>query len=243
VDELFAILADQTRYPASQLPATGVGDELEILLSSIFIADKTLPGFATRSCTVIIVDKEKIYHYHKEFVAEQKQQRKNVDAVSDGRLPGNLTSRRNAPGWMTKRGGMKSARRRNPMDSWFVSPPESVKEEEEQEEARRSSDSDYDPDELDGFEPANPLKPCKTVIHITTLEKYQPSDDEEEQEQDQEQEQEPVPKTPLSSGSQAFEKAAEKSKKKGKKSKKAPGTKKDPNASSTAEMREAVPRK
>ena len=163
-----------SRYPASQLPATGVGDELEILLSSIFIADKTLPGFATRSCTVIIVDKEKyclspvpvlvavfqclqrlskstgchclgpyrsvlatppftdaahlphviaawqspgthvgyicscficirIYHYHKEFVAEQKQQRKNVDAVSDGRLPGNLTSRRNAPGWMTKR--------------------------------------------------------------------------------------------------------------------------------------------
>jgi len=52
-EDLFAILADRTRAPDDQLPDTGVGLELERLLSSIFIASAS---YGTRSSTVLLID-------------------------------------------------------------------------------------------------------------------------------------------------------------------------------------------
>lgn len=50
---LLALLGDGTRYPDEQLPDTGVGLELERLLSPIFISS---PDYGTRSSTVLLVD-------------------------------------------------------------------------------------------------------------------------------------------------------------------------------------------
>jgi len=55
-EELFAILADPTRAPDRELPDTGVGLEIERLLSSIFIADEL---YGTRSSTVLLVDRDR----------------------------------------------------------------------------------------------------------------------------------------------------------------------------------------
>jgi len=52
-EELFAILADRTRPPDELLPDTGVGLELERLLSSIFIASGR---YGTRSSTLLLID-------------------------------------------------------------------------------------------------------------------------------------------------------------------------------------------
>lgn len=53
-DDLFAILADRTRAPDGELPDTGVGIDLERLLSSIFIASES---YGTRSSTLLLVDR------------------------------------------------------------------------------------------------------------------------------------------------------------------------------------------
>ena len=54
-EELFAILADSTKAPDEQLPDTGVGLELERLLSSIFISSER---YGTRSSTILLVDRQ-----------------------------------------------------------------------------------------------------------------------------------------------------------------------------------------
>ncbi len=55
VEELFEILADRVKAPDEQLPDTGVGLELERLLSSIFIESER---YGTRSSTVLLMDRE-----------------------------------------------------------------------------------------------------------------------------------------------------------------------------------------
>src|SRR5690606_7169050 len=52
-DDLFEILRDAEPAPDSHLPETGVGWELERILSPLFI--KT-PDYGTRSATVLMVD-------------------------------------------------------------------------------------------------------------------------------------------------------------------------------------------
>ncbi|HTP64859.1 MAG TPA: NRDE family protein [Geobacteraceae bacterium] len=54
-DALFAILADRTVAPDALLPDTGVGIELERLLSPLFTAT---PIYGTRSSTVVLMDRE-----------------------------------------------------------------------------------------------------------------------------------------------------------------------------------------
>jgi uncharacterized protein with NRDE domain len=54
-EALFAILADRAIAPDNLLPNTGVGMELERLLSPIFIS---APNYGTRSSTVILIDRE-----------------------------------------------------------------------------------------------------------------------------------------------------------------------------------------
>ncbi|MGA2151702.1 MAG: NRDE family protein [Geobacteraceae bacterium] len=54
-DALFAILADRTIALDPLLPETGVGIELERLLSPLFIS---APTYGTRSSTVILIDRE-----------------------------------------------------------------------------------------------------------------------------------------------------------------------------------------
>lgn len=51
-DALFAILADERRADDASLPDTGVGLELERVLSPIHIA---MPGYGTRASTVLVV--------------------------------------------------------------------------------------------------------------------------------------------------------------------------------------------
>lgn len=55
-EALFEILADRTKAPDDQLPDTGVGLELERLLSSIFIASEQ---YGTRSSTILLVDRQR----------------------------------------------------------------------------------------------------------------------------------------------------------------------------------------
>jgi uncharacterized protein with NRDE domain len=54
-DTLFAILSDRTIAPDDLLPDTGVGIELERLLSPIYIS---APTYGTRSSTIILIDRE-----------------------------------------------------------------------------------------------------------------------------------------------------------------------------------------
>ena len=51
-DALFALLADPQRAADAELPETGVGLEIERLLSSVFIAS---PGYGTRASTLVKV--------------------------------------------------------------------------------------------------------------------------------------------------------------------------------------------
>ena len=51
-EALFALLADPQRAADSELPETGVGLEIERLLSSVFIAS---PGYGTRASTLVKV--------------------------------------------------------------------------------------------------------------------------------------------------------------------------------------------
>lgn len=52
-DVLFAMMQRAERFPTEQLPDTGVGEDLESLLSSIFIASKE---YGTRCTTVLSID-------------------------------------------------------------------------------------------------------------------------------------------------------------------------------------------
>ena len=54
-EQLLSLLADRTVPPDDNLPDTGVGMELERLLSPVFISS---PDYGTRSSTVILVDRE-----------------------------------------------------------------------------------------------------------------------------------------------------------------------------------------
>ena len=54
-DTLFAILFDQTQAADDALPSTGVGLELERVLSSLFIST---PVYGTRSSTLLLIDRE-----------------------------------------------------------------------------------------------------------------------------------------------------------------------------------------
>jgi uncharacterized protein with NRDE domain len=54
-EELFALLGDTTQAPDEQLPDTGVGLELERLLSSIFIESER---YGTRSSSLLLVDRD-----------------------------------------------------------------------------------------------------------------------------------------------------------------------------------------
>jgi uncharacterized protein with NRDE domain len=55
VDSLFDIISDQTIAEDQHLPNTGVGLEMERLLSPLFIKS---PNYGTRSSTVLLIDKE-----------------------------------------------------------------------------------------------------------------------------------------------------------------------------------------
>lgn len=55
VDSLFDIISDQTMADDLELPETGVGLDMERLLSPMFIQ---IPNYGTRSSTVILIDKE-----------------------------------------------------------------------------------------------------------------------------------------------------------------------------------------
>ena len=59
-DDLFKVLSDETVSPDERLPDTGVGPELERMLSPAFIKSE---NYGTRSSTVIIVD----YNNHVSF--------------------------------------------------------------------------------------------------------------------------------------------------------------------------------
>ncbi|HYS44769.1 MAG TPA: NRDE family protein, partial [Geobacteraceae bacterium] len=54
-EELFALLADRSRYPDPLLPDTGFGIERERHLSPIFIAGS---DYGTRSSTVLLIDRD-----------------------------------------------------------------------------------------------------------------------------------------------------------------------------------------
>jgi len=54
-DALFAILADRSIAPDNLIPDTGVGIELERVLSPIFIS---APAYGTRSSTIILIDRQ-----------------------------------------------------------------------------------------------------------------------------------------------------------------------------------------
>ena len=54
-DELFDVQQDAEPFPVEQLPDTGVGPQLERLLSSLFIKSE---GYGTRSSTALLIDRE-----------------------------------------------------------------------------------------------------------------------------------------------------------------------------------------
>jgi uncharacterized protein with NRDE domain len=60
MDSLFALLADRSIPPDEELPDTGVGIELERLLSPVFISS---PTYGTRSSTVMLIDRENSVTY------------------------------------------------------------------------------------------------------------------------------------------------------------------------------------
>ena len=55
IDYLFEILSDETVAEDKNLPQTGVGIEMERVLSPLFIKS---PNYGTRSSTVVLIDKE-----------------------------------------------------------------------------------------------------------------------------------------------------------------------------------------
>ncbi|MEK4024712.1 NRDE family protein [Sporosarcina sp. FSL W7-1283] len=65
VDILFEMMQRAEGFPLEQLPDTGVGEELESLLSSIFI---TSEGYGTRCTTVVLIDSDdRVYFEERTF--------------------------------------------------------------------------------------------------------------------------------------------------------------------------------
>lgn len=55
INSLFDIISDQTMAEDAELPETGIGLEMERLLSPLFIK---IPNYGTRSSTVLLIDTE-----------------------------------------------------------------------------------------------------------------------------------------------------------------------------------------
>ena len=72
VDELFSILKNADPAPDDSLPNTGVGLELERVLSPLFI--KT-DGYGTRSSTVCLLGEEEGYYIERTFKGDKVHQR------------------------------------------------------------------------------------------------------------------------------------------------------------------------
>ncbi len=75
VDDLFAMLSDNTISPNDELPETGLDKETERKISSIFVE---LPEYGTRSSTVLLIDKndkvsfiEKALNANKEWITNK----------------------------------------------------------------------------------------------------------------------------------------------------------------------------
>lgn len=60
-EKLFQILKDDRTYPREMLPDTGLSDEMEVLVSSIFI---TSPEYGTRCSTLFFIDQEGNRTFH-----------------------------------------------------------------------------------------------------------------------------------------------------------------------------------
>lgn len=78
ISESLAALADQSKAPATDLPATGVPQELESALSSIFVSyPQTEPSYGTRSSLVAVFEAghglrvSEITHSHRGLAAAQ----------------------------------------------------------------------------------------------------------------------------------------------------------------------------
>ncbi|WP_096434935.1 NRDE family protein [Alteribacter populi] len=81
IDELFLALSDSEPYPKEQLPNTGVGEELEKLLSPVFIST---PDYGTRSSTVIVMDRNR----HLSIVERRYEEGKTFETTFELQIPG-----------------------------------------------------------------------------------------------------------------------------------------------------------
>lgn len=69
VERLFEILADQERPDDSELPQTGVGLELERMLSPMYIVS---PDYGTRSSTILLIDRHNhVQFWERRFTSEE----------------------------------------------------------------------------------------------------------------------------------------------------------------------------
>lgn len=71
--ELFDVLQDAEPFPDEQLPDTGVGEQLERVLSSLFIKSE---GYGTRSSTALLID-------HKNNITFEERTYRNGEFVED----------------------------------------------------------------------------------------------------------------------------------------------------------------
>ena len=69
-DALFTLLQNPTKADKAALPQTGVSEEVEFNLSSIFIH---LPNYGTRSSTLFYVDEQHQAVWHERVYNEQAQ--------------------------------------------------------------------------------------------------------------------------------------------------------------------------
>jgi uncharacterized protein with NRDE domain len=75
-DAFFAILADRTIAPDPLLPETGVGIELERLLSPLFIS---APTYGTRSSTVILIDRGgEVTFIEKTYIGQPEEAKSSI---------------------------------------------------------------------------------------------------------------------------------------------------------------------
>ena len=72
VDELFSILKNADPAPDDSLPNTGVGLELERVLSPLFIKTE---GYGTRSSTVCLLGDAEVYYIERTFRGDKVHQR------------------------------------------------------------------------------------------------------------------------------------------------------------------------
>eukprot|EP00759_Apiculatamorpha_spiralis_P005410 PhF_6_TR13254/c0_g1_i1/m.21013 len=71
IEEVMGVLASTVLCDRPELlPETGLPEDLEMLMSSMFIANQKIAGYGTRSSTVVVFEKSKLYFEHREFVRE-----------------------------------------------------------------------------------------------------------------------------------------------------------------------------